>query len=65
MSQPAVRPPPKGGGVKVRVLPKGAGKLFTGALEEGVFVTYPKGAVLEATEDAALVLEDRGLVEIL
>lgn len=50
--------------VKARVLPKGAGLVFTGELEEGVFTTHPKGAVLTLERETALALEERGLVEI-
>jgi hypothetical protein len=66
MSQTATKPSPvQGGEAKVRVLPKGAGMLFTGELEDGVFTTHPKGAVLTVAPAQARELEDRGLVEIL
>ncbi len=51
--------------VTVRVLPIGDGRIFTGALAAGVFVTHRRGDVFEADLDTALALEARGLAEAL
>jgi len=54
----------------VRVLPQGAGRIFTGEGEPGAaeaerrFATYPRGAVFTVETAIALELEGRGLVEI-
>lgn len=56
------------GRVRYRVLPKGAGLVYTGAYDpvSGSALTFEKGAVVEGAEPAAAAqLEDRGLVEVL
>jgi hypothetical protein len=53
---------------RYRVLPKGAGLIYTGAFDPvtGVSLTFEKGRVVEGVEPAiAAELEDRGLVEVL
>jgi len=54
--------------VNVRVLPQGAGRIFTGETEPaaaaGRFPTYARGAVFAVAPAIALELEGRGLVEI-
>lgn len=61
---------PEGEAVSVRVLPQGAGRIFTGETDdtaaeaEGRFPTYGRGAVFAAAPDIARALEARGLVEI-
>lgn len=55
-------------GVRYRVLPKGAGLIFTGAYDpvSGAALTFEKGTVVDGAEPAvAAQLEDRGLVEVL
>jgi len=64
----APTPTPVEGGVRYRVLPKGAGLVYTGAYDpvSGSALTFEKGAVVEGAEPAtAAELEDRGLVEVL
>jgi hypothetical protein len=51
-----------------RVLPKGAGLIYTGEFDPvtGASQTFEKGRVVEGVEPAlAAELEDRGLVEVL
>lgn len=55
-------------GVSYRILPKGAGNIFTGQYDEAatVFTTFAKGDVVEGVDEKiAADLEDRGWVEIL
>jgi hypothetical protein len=54
----------------VRVLPQGAGRIFTGATDDAAaepearFPTYARGDMFTAERAIAEVLEARGLVEI-
>jgi hypothetical protein len=55
-------------GARYRVLPKGAGLIYTGEFDPvtGASLTFEKGAVVEGAIPAiAAELEDRGLVEVL
>lgn len=55
-------------GARYRVLPKGAGLIYTGEQEPTsfAFLTFEKGAVVEGADPAlAAELEARGLVEVL
>jgi hypothetical protein len=55
-------------GVRYRVLPKGAGMIYTGAFDpvSGASLTYARGEVVAGVDAAiAAALEDRGLVEVL
>jgi hypothetical protein len=54
--------------VRYRVLPKGAGLIYTGEhhAQTGEPFTFAKGEVVKAAEAAiAAELEDRGMVEVL
>jgi hypothetical protein len=60
--------PTSGGLVRYRILPKGAGLIYTGACDPvtGQAHTFARGEVVEAAPvEAAAVLEERGLVEVL
>jgi hypothetical protein len=50
-------------GVRVRVLPQGAGRIFTGEAGE-VAATYARGDLFSVDPSIAAELEARGLVEI-
>jgi hypothetical protein len=50
-------------GVRVRVLPQGAGRIFTGE-EAEVAATYARGDLFSVGPAIAAELEARGLVEI-
>jgi hypothetical protein len=53
--------------VRYRVLPKGAGLVYTGAYDpvSGASLTFAKGETAETEAPVAAELEDRGLVEVL
>lgn len=61
---------PEGEAVSVRVLPQGAGRIFTGEANDTAaephlrFATYERGEMFVAAPDIAAALEERGLVEI-
>jgi hypothetical protein len=65
---PSLAPAPDAGLVSYRVLPKGAGLIYTGDYDAqtGEPFTFEKGDVVDGIDPAiAGELEDRGLVEVL
>ena len=67
-AEAASPPAPPAGSVSYRVLPKGAGLIYSGEFDpvSGASLTFERGRVGEGADPvAAAQLEDRGLVEVL
>ena len=67
-AEAAIPSAPPAGSVSYRVLPRGAGLIYSGEFDpvSGASLTYERGRVVDGADPAvAGQLEDRGLVEVL